>query len=91
MPDALFSPSAAGPDVALDQGRVLLAQLGLVHRLDLCRLQLALEPLLVDLPVARQPHRHRLAGAVGVLEDHEHVLEGVAGMPGAVVAGVTSR
>ncbi len=87
MPDGLFSPSAAGPDVALDQGGVL-AQLGLVHGLDLGRLQLPLQALLVDLAVAGQPDRHRLAGAVGVLEDHEHVLERVAGMPGAVVAGV---
>ena len=40
----------------------------------------------VDLAVAGQADRERLAGAVGVLEHDEHVLEGVAGRPGPVVA-----
>ena len=78
-------PQHAGADVALDQRGVLL-ELGLVEGLDLGRLQLALEPLLVDLAVAGHADRERLAGAVGVLEHDQHVLEGVAGGPGAVVA-----
>ena len=86
MPDAALLPQRAGADVALDQ-RGVLRELGLVEGLDLDRLQLALEPLLVDLAVAGQADRDRLAGAVGVLEHHEHVLEGVARGPGPVVAG----
>ena len=78
-------PQHAGPDVALDQ-RGVLREVGLVERLDLGGLELALEPLLVDLAVAGQADRERLAGAVGVLEHDEHVLEGVAGRPGPVVA-----
>ena len=80
-------PEHAGADVALDQGRVG-GDLGLVHRLDLDRLELTLEPLLVDLAVAGQADRERLTRAVGVLEHDEHVLERVAGGPGTVVAGV---
>ena len=74
-----------GADVALDQ-RGVLGELGLVHRLDLDGLELALEALLVDLAVAGHADGERLAGAVGVLEHDQHVLEGVAGRPGAVVA-----
>ena len=87
MPDAGLLPQRPGADVALDQRRVL-GELGLVHRLDLGRLEHPLEPLLVDLAVAGQADGERLAGAVGVLEHDEHVLQGVAGVPGAVVARV---
>ena len=90
MPDAFFSPEHAGADVALDQRRVL-RELGLVERLDLGRLELALEPLLVDLAVAGHADRERLAGAVGVLEHHQDVLEGVARRPRAGRRGGTSR
>ena len=75
----------AGADVALDQ-RGVLRELRLVERLDLGRLELALEPLLVDLAVAGQADGQRLAGAVGVLEHDQDVLEGVGGRPGPVVA-----
>ena len=88
-PDAggRLGPERPGTDVALHQGGVL-AHLGLVHGLDLDRLELALEPLLVDLAVAGHADRQRLTGAVGVLEHDQDVLEGVAAVPGPVVAGV---
>ena len=54
-----------GADVALDQVGVLL-ELRLVHRLDLERLELALEALEVDVAVAGQADGQRLLGAVGV-------------------------
>ncbi len=80
-------PQRGRSDVALHEPGVL-RELGLVHRLDLGGLHHSLEPLLVDLTVTGQPDRQRLAGAVCVLEHDQHVLEGVAGVPGPVVAGV---
>ena len=77
-------PQHPGTDVALGQSGVLL-ELGLVEGLDLDRLHLALEPLLVDLAVAGHADGERLAGAVGVLEHDQDVLERVGGGPGAVV------
>ncbi len=86
MPEADFSRQRGRTDVTLDQRRVLL-QLCVVHGLDLDRLELALEALLVDLPVTRHADRERLATAVRVLEHDQHVLERVAGRPGPVVTG----
>ena len=80
-------PQRLGTDVALHQRRVL-GELGLVHGLDLDRLELALEALLVDVAVAGHADREGFAGAVGVLEHDQHVLERVAGRPGTVVARV---
>ncbi len=77
-------------DVALDQ-RGVLVHLRLAHRLDLDRLQLALEALLVDLAVTGYADGERLARAVGVLEHHDHVLQGVAGRPRAVLAREAPR
>ena len=82
-------PQRAGADVALRQ-RGVLRELGLVHRLDLGRLHHPLEPLLVDVTITGQPDGQRLAGAVGVLEHHQHVLQGVAGVPGRSSRGYFS-
>src|SRR5690606_36199660 len=79
-------PEGPRADVALDERRVP-AEFLLAHRLDLDRLQLALETLLVDLAVARQADGEGLAGAVRVLEHHEDVLDGVPRPPRAVLAG----
>ena len=75
----------AGADVALHQRRVL-GEVLLVERLDLDGLELALQALGVDLAVTGQADREGLAGAVGVLEHDQHVLQGVARGPGPVVA-----
>ena len=59
-------------DVALHQGGVLV-ELG--ERLDLGRRDLRLQPLGVDLPVAGQADDQRLAGAVGVHQGDDDVLQ----------------
>ena len=78
-------PQRPGADVALDQRRVLAESVSSIGSTSV-GLELALEPLLVDLAVTGHADGQRLAGAVGVLEHDEDVLERVAGRPGPVVA-----
>ena len=85
MPRRALEPERAGADVALDERRVG-GEVGLGEGLHLGRLDLRAEALLVDLAVAGHADRERLAGAVGVHERHDDVLERVAGGPRAVLA-----
>ena len=65
MPLVPSQPERAGADVALDERRVG-GEVGLGEGLDLGRLDLGAEALLVDLAVAGHADGERLARAVGV-------------------------
>ena len=86
----LLAAEHTGPDVALGEHRVGREVL-LVEGLHGGRLDLRAEPLLVDLAVAGQADGQRLAGAVGVHEHDEHVLQGVRGRPGPAVRAREGR
>ena len=55
--------------------------------LDECAEIAGLDPSQVDLAVAGHADRERFGGAVGVIESHDDVLEGVRGGPGTILSG----
>ncbi len=62
-------------------------EVGLGERLHLGGLHRGRQTLGVQLAVAGQPDRQRLAGTGGVPQHEEYVLQGVRTAPGAVITG----
>ena len=75
----------AGTDVALGQ-RGVVGEVLFDERLGLVGFELGGQPLQVDLAVAGHGDGQRLAAAVDLAHHHQHVLQGVRGGPGAVLA-----
>ena len=85
MPVADRLAEHPGADVALGQRRVG-GEVGLAERLRLGRVHRGLEPLHVDVAVARHADGQRLDRAVGVAQLDDHVLQRVGRRPLAVGA-----